>query len=44
MSMFQAFLFYVVDYNYAYTLQSLKLHTLQVRRQHVDAPFLIHVF
>jgi hypothetical protein len=34
-----------VDYNYPYALETLKLDTLKVRRQHTDALFfLINVF
>jgi hypothetical protein len=33
-----------ISYNYANALQRLKLHTLQVRRHHLDAFFFIQVF
>jgi hypothetical protein len=33
--------FPLADYNYAYTLGILKLPTLQVRRQHINARFYV---
>jgi hypothetical protein len=36
--------FQYVDYNHINTLNKLNLQTLHVRRSHIDALFLIHVF
>ena len=37
------FFFPHVHYSYAYALKALKLNTLQIRRQHFDVLFFIHV-